>query len=209
MATDVDIQIAADRLKESLSGIIQRFRQRGAVKLGEFGRYAVSRFRAERLSSGGADSFRVRSGDLRRSIGAVVRGEGEDARVHIYSTSPYARIHETGGEIRPKRAKMLALPIEGSPAMTPAGRARYPSGGGNSLRTTLPRDHHFWVHESASGKLYLMGRPKGGTGEAEAWYRLRHSVTIKPRLRFVDSIRSYTTQLRTELARAAQEAIDG
>lgn len=39
-----------------------------------------------------------------------VIGSGNSLRVEVSSPLPYARIHETGGVIRPKRVKALAIP---------------------------------------------------------------------------------------------------
>lgn len=51
-----------------------------------------------------------RQGDLKKS---VVVGKITNASVEIGSSLPYARIHQLGGEIRPKNKKALLIPLGG------------------------------------------------------------------------------------------------
>lgn len=72
----------------------------------------------------------VRTGNLRRSVDAdVVRiGDNIIARIGVLKgpSSRYARILEEGGEIRPRKARALAVPL--SAARTAGGRDRFPGG---------------------------------------------------------------------------------
>lgn len=51
-----------------------------------------------------------RSGDLRKSI---TIGKVTDSSVEVGSSLPYARIHQLGGEIVPKRRNVLLIPVGG------------------------------------------------------------------------------------------------
>lgn len=51
-----------------------------------------------------------RRGDLRKSISI---GKITASSVEIGSSLPYARIHQLGGEIRPKKKKALLIPVAG------------------------------------------------------------------------------------------------
>lgn len=52
-----------------------------------------------------------RSGDLKKS---VTIGEVSDARVVVGSSLPYARIHQLGGVVRPRRHRFLFVPAGGN-----------------------------------------------------------------------------------------------
>lgn len=54
------------------------------------------------------------TGGLARSF-EVTFVDGEEPRSRAASSLPYAKIQDEGGTIRPKRAKMLAIPLDGVP----------------------------------------------------------------------------------------------
>lgn len=70
-----------------------------------------------------------RTGALARSvIGRSVRLNGVPGlRVGVFRgpALAYARIHAEGGTIKPRKAKALAVPVKGGPALTAAGVERY------------------------------------------------------------------------------------
>jgi hypothetical protein len=68
----------------------------------------------------------TRSGFLGRSFGWVLSGTDQldGMTAQKYTTSRYALIHEMGGVIRPRTARMLAIPLR--PAMTASGLSREP-----------------------------------------------------------------------------------
>lgn len=149
--------------------------------------------------------FRARSGSLARSFSFVTTGKGNDTEGRFFSTSKYARIHEYGGKVRPVRRKFLAIPIEGSPAMTQAGVARY----GFSLYDTLPKGYSFWFLGDRSGGV-LMGRKKGSKkAKAQPWYALKKMVYVKPRLQMRRDIKNAIKALREQLAAGVNEAKRG
>lgn len=96
--------------------------------------------------------------------------------------SPMAKIgrfFEEGGTIKPVRAKMLRIPLQNGPALTPAGYDRY---AGVQLRTVA--NSGFRVQRSKGGKLFLVrdnpGTKTGKNARSEFWYVLAHQATIKP-----------------------------
>jgi len=74
--------------------------------------------------------LQVRTGTLRRSIDADVVRSGDNiiARIGVLKgpATRYAAILEEGGEIRPRKAKALAVPLDA--AKTGGGRQRFPGG---------------------------------------------------------------------------------
>lgn len=93
--------------------------------------------------------------------------------------APYARVHEFGTRpegslppITPKRAKMLAVPIKGGPAVDSRGVGKYKS----PLKSTLPEQAGIHIFKARSGKLFLRDQLH------RLWYRLMHEVRIKPRM---------------------------
>lgn len=73
--------------------------------------------------------LRRRTANLARSItGRGVRYKGLPAmRVGVFRgpALDYTAIQEFGGVVKPKKAKALAIPVDGGPAVTPAGVERY------------------------------------------------------------------------------------
>lgn len=91
----------------------------------------------------------------------------------------YAGIHEAGGDIRPKAGKCLAWPVQGGPAMTAGGRARY-SG---------PREYpgKLFVHRVTTGNrgLFLAeSKGRGKNATIRMVYNLATVVHIPARLGF-------------------------
>ena len=121
-------------------------------------------------------NLKVRSGDLRRSFGYKVEGkELKNIKTTLYSTSPYANIHEFGGEITPKNSKYLAIPL--SAAKTASGVSRYSS----------PRNAPPLVFiQTKAGKKLLMNK-----STKEFLYVLVNRVKIPARMGFRDKFKKY------------------
>jgi hypothetical protein len=119
------------------------------------------------------------TGQLIRSfkVGRSPRGVPIDrVRAWLASGSPYARIHEEGGVIRPKRAQALAIPI--GPARTKAGATK---GGYES-----PRNHNdLEFIKRGHGRAPILARVT--KTRVTPMFVLVKSVTIKPRLKFHDT----------------------
>ena len=109
-----DIAKRLDRLRAELPSVVTRVLTATALRMEE-GAKLNARAR-----------MKTRSGTLARSIRAGVTGNvlklaanaGGD---HLI----YAHLQEEGGIVRPKNKKWLTIPVEGGPAMTPAGVSRY------------------------------------------------------------------------------------
>lgn len=84
----------------------------------------LGRMIKERLSGAGPASLARRTGQLARSLDAVVVSHPRAVvmTAFIGGGVPYARIHEHGGVITPKKGKYLAIPL--GPAKTRGGDSR-------------------------------------------------------------------------------------
>lgn len=130
--------------------------------------------------------LKVRTGALRRSITSAVTdidgdmialiGSGvRQSRKATYDASqnrwnpdgrlPYADIQETGGVIKPRKAKYLAIPLPA--ALTAAG-----------VLKKRPRDYRdTFVRTSKSGNLIIFQKV-GARGKITALFVLKKSVTV-------------------------------
>lgn len=152
----------ADRLAEAaskLSGVL------GDSLLQEALRVALEALQAEVQRSAKQHLAKDPTGALVRSWRVFTESVGEGiARGSVGSDLPYARIHDVGGTIRPKRAKYLAIPL----------RPPVPRG----LRGLSPRfdstPMRAWRSKKGNLLLWQVGR-----GPARPRYLLRESVEIK------------------------------
>jgi phage gpG-like protein len=184
----VEIEAALKGFEESMKKKREALPPAGRKGLYLWAEGALGKFKVDRLS--GAGGLNVITGDLRRSF--LHRETGEvlaNLESHLFTTSKYAAIHEFGGTIRPKSAKMLAIPIKGSPATRASGEPLYHS----PLRQTLPQTLDFFVDERGTGRFFLIDE----TGQA--WFRLVPSVKIPARMRFRETIKAQILQLQERL----------
>lgn len=104
----ISIVITAKGL-DALPGKLKKFRLGVLARITKMlelsGEHIVGISREDYLSGPRPRKLGRRSGDLARSVGYKLRGN----RVVIGSNLRYARIHEYGGVIRPKRAKALVF----------------------------------------------------------------------------------------------------
>ena len=111
------------------------------------------RFGSGDVETGSAGAtIRSRTNTLRRSLRAEVSGSTlSDLRLRCVTRGvPYARIQEFGGEIRPKKGRLLAFPTE--IGLTAAGR---PKGGFESARRFI---------EQHKGETFFLRAKKSGSG---------------------------------------------
>jgi hypothetical protein len=152
----------------------------------------VSRMIKEHMSGPtGPSSVSVRSGQLRRSLdGTVATWSGEKKMMLVMFFGggvPYARIHEYGGTITPKRAKNLAVPV--GAAKTRAGVARY--SGPTSIFAALK-----FILNKKTGKKLLV---RAGRGPLEVLFVLVPSITLPPRLNFGKTFAEEATKVVTAI----------
>lgn len=137
----------------------------------DFGMDFLRKMKTERLR--GRPGLAKRTGELARSFQMSLAGETlADAKLRIWTTSPYAKIHEYGGTIRPVKGKWLTIPLPG--AATKAGVAR---GGARDFENTF----FAW---SKNGNLILFQKGKGKKGKPTPLFVLKEEVTIPARLGF-------------------------
>ncbi|KKN47003.1 hypothetical protein LCGC14_0667430 [marine sediment metagenome] len=113
----------------------------------------------------GRPGLKRTTGTLARSFKRAVFGSNiRDLNMIVFTDSKYARIHEHGGKIKPKKGSALAIPLKA--AKTRAGRGR----------VTSPRHiNGLWLYKRE-------GRPPLLMLEGTPMFVLLKSVKIKPRL---------------------------
>lgn len=123
-----------------------------------------------------------RTGNLRRSFNSRVTG-GSISTLQLRATigdaitAPYARIQEKGGTIRPKRGRMLTIPMPDN--LKPSGVAKYPS-------AKALTDVFLIKKKGAKGGAFLVRKKPSGEGLEFLWM-LKPKVTLPPRLKFVET----------------------
>jgi phage gpG-like protein len=130
----------------------------------------------------------VRSGRLRSSITKQVLVSDNRCEGFIGSNMVYARIHEYGGVIRPKKGRMLAIPLRHNrmtgdmnvsggvsrfSAVTNAGNAR--------LKPSDIMYCSFIRKSMVSGKLFIWAKYGKGIGTVIPMFQLVPQVTIPKR----------------------------
>jgi hypothetical protein len=141
-----------------------------------------------------------RTNALRNSLKGRVVGNSLKKMGIVYSSaSPYVGVQEFGAVVRPKRAKMLAIPIDDN--LKPAGGRKRPS----------PRDFPdgFFI-KLKSGNVYFVRQTEK---DLEFLFAMRRKVTIpgprtgrESRLKFVENAIGKTA--RKDLRRRLIEATD-
>lgn len=164
------------------------------------------KFRESRLR--GRPGLNRRSGFLFNSFQPGVTPKGTAlnmVQAFVASWSPYAPIHETGGTIRPKNRKYLAVPIStwsqeagfSGPAFG-RGKAGVISGlmVGSQAGTTKPSLYGvkgLQLIKSKKGNLLLVDQAKLARGTIVPIFVLKKSVTIPPRMGFFSTFRSWVS----------------
>lgn len=139
----------------------------------EFERKMQSRLRGPT----GPGSLRTRTGALRRSL----RHQVDDMGSHMVLENfigggpvHYARIHEMGGTITPKKSQYLAIPL---------GPVQQGSG---ASRVTSPRNDGILVPMRLAGRLFLVRVVgKGARARIEFRWLLVRQVQMPARLGFI------------------------
>ncbi|MEA3225733.1 MAG: hypothetical protein U9Q07_07255 [Planctomycetota bacterium] len=132
----------------------------------------------------GGAGLKRRTGNLMRSFHVGSKMGIDNVTAWSASTSPYASIHETGGEIKPRRRKFLAIPLPG--ARTKAGVTKGSMIGvvkGQSQPSLYGVKGLFPI-VSKKGNLLLV--KKKGAGFVPLFV-LKKSVAIPARLKFAET----------------------
>lgn len=161
-----------------------------------------------------------RSGQLKRSLKHRVSGSslGTLSLQCISAGAIHARIHEYGGEIRPKNGKYLTIPLPGN--RTPAGVARV------SARSLIASHETFFLRAEAAGadRLLLMWKDPSkaaikssgvkGKGNAVPMFVLVPKVELPgpkapnktgpSRLGFFDEWKAFDGDRRRDIVQAAR-----
>jgi hypothetical protein len=145
--------------------------QAAALKaMGVVGRELEKHVKVNHLSGQDLD---VRTGNLRRAIfHEVGRLQGGDAYARIgadIKKAPYARVHELGGTIRPKKSRYLTIPL--TAAQTKKGVARF------SARDVIQNPAGFGYTGTFVHNHVIFGKKL--SGGIEPLFALKDSVTIK------------------------------
>ena len=107
---------------------------------------------------------------------------------------PYANILETGGVIRPKRAKWLTIPLRG--ALTKAGATKNPSA----------RDFpNTFIKKSKSGNLIIFQKAKGGIIPL---FVLKKSVTIPEKAYLSKTLETMKPRIFSIMDETLQKELD-
>ena len=146
----------------------------------------------ERMS--GRPGLKVRTGGMRRTFDATSVGNNpSNWAMIVYTTSKQAPLQEYGGDIVPKAAKKLAIPLPA--ALTAAGVAR---GSPRSFPDTF-------IQKSKAGNLLIF--QKKGDGIVPL-FALKDRVTIPPRLGMFDTWDDHKPDRARLIERAAKAALD-
>jgi hypothetical protein len=197
LRVDLDWQKLRRALAEAPEEVHTEFRRAFSLHGAEI----VGEIQKDRIRGGSGDPkpdwLTSRSGFFRRSWGFDVSGRGIEQVLVIYSTDPKAAIHEYGGEIVPRRASWLAIPMDA--AKTRSGIAR---GGPRTFERT------FFL-ESNPSTLLMFQKPESGSGEPDLLFVLKKSVQIPARLGFGDLFRRRLDKLSARLDDALGRILKG
>ena len=179
----VSIRIDSERLQErfrQMPALVDRELRGALVDWGrDWERTMVLRMRGGAPGQSLADRLTTRTGALRGTFRSEVRGSTlRNMRLRLSSGgrhAPYARIHEYGGTIRPKRAKALTVPLRD--ALTPSGalsgKAVLRRKGGGGFTT----DYGDTFLLKTGGKVFVAVKGRR-EGDLRLLYVLKRSVTI-------------------------------
>lgn len=155
---------------EAVRRIVKRRLEQGGR---EFERKMQGRLRGPT----GPDSLRTRTGALRRSLRHTVQEAGPRVTLENFvggGPVHYARIHEKGGIITPKKSQFLAIPL--APVQQGSGASRL----------TSPRNDGILVPLRLAGRLFLVRVVgKGARSRIEFRWLLVRRVNMPARLGFI------------------------
>lgn len=148
----------------------------------------------------GRPGVKIRTRALHDSFNVVSMGNTvENLVVSYVSTSPYARLQEHGGTVRPRQAQFLAIPMPGT-ALTPSGKPRFFS----PLRRSLAGRQTF-VQTSKKGSKILFER----RGEKLIpLFVLKRQTRVPGRLGVAEEWANYLPRFDEDTANDIQACLD-
>jgi phage gpG-like protein len=160
--------------------ILRTFREEGRRAAGEITKKGIRGGGGPLGSESKSGRLFTRSGSLRRTIGSRTLQMSDRTFVSLGTTegsSVYARIHEEGGTIRPKRQKFLTIPLPAS--YFPSGVKRWTAR--ELMEDPSPFDNTF-VYDRGFGKRTILGvKGPHGAEQFTPLFLLRKRVTIPAR----------------------------
>jgi phage gpG-like protein len=196
---DLEVRIDMKALQAAMRHAPERLFTEIRSAFRAHGSRMLEAMKRERIRGGGgapkADHLTRRSGNLSRSFRSQITGSKlSDLRLTVYTTSPYAPIHEHGGEVKAKRSRFLTIPL--GAAKTAGGVAQRPA-------RSFPGAFFF---RSRRGSLILARRLEGGG--LEPLFVLKERVQIPARLGFLKTWkRSIAEKWSDGLNRAVARAL--
>lgn len=168
----------AEQSFEGMQRALTQIRTQVRRELTNLKNRVISRMVTEHMSGPtGPASVRARSGQLRRALNGTVATWGGENKMQLTmffgGGVPYARIHEYGGTILPKRSKNLAIPV--GQAVTKAGVGKH--GKPSNIWAALK-----FVMNRKTGKKLLVQAGRGK--KLNVLFVLVPSITLPPRLNF-------------------------
>lgn len=146
-----------------------------------FGRF-MGDLQNQMIQQSKGKSVNARSGELSRSWLTMLQGTNLRTLVaEVFTTSKYARIHQFGGVIRPKRAKYLTIPTKFN--QTPRG----------NTRTGARHLVNSFVKRSKKGNLLIFQSQP--SGDIKPMFVLKKQVTIPKRLTFFEQAEKLLAKL--------------
>lgn len=128
------------------------------------------------------------------------QGRIDDVSVAIYTKSQAAETLEFGADIRPRKRRMLAVPI--ARALTPTGRVKKEF---SSPAVAKKRGHHV-VAKWRPGGRYLLGVKKPGKrSKFRLMWKLVNRVRIEPRLGFYSGWDAFQPEARRRMDEEADK----
>ncbi len=139
-----------------------------------------------------------RSNDLSRSgtVTELIESEGE-LRVEFGFNSPHGAQTDTGGRIRPKKARNLAIPLP--PVLTPSGIARFNSPREESDLFVLVGKRHIFLAKKSKGRKLV---------RSDLHWLLVPSVTQKGTRYFANTIKENQERTSTVIAEAVKKRLE-
>jgi phage gpG-like protein len=184
-----------DKIQNAIALVPNRMIPMARRTLGEYGHKFLELFTKARLSGRqGTVGLNRRTGSLARSFNTNLIQDQNSATVTVWTTSPYARIHELGGDIKPVKKQWLTIPTDRM--KTGAGAAR-----AGSARDVV----------GLNFVMFQAGRPQLGKMEGGRWvtyFNLRKKVTIPARLEFQKQWKNNVPTAIGMLVKVSEQVLD-